>query len=71
MAPCPRRNPLRFASYRDLDELGDSEQDTPAPSNAGFPDTLVPDAPVPAPASAKYTEEALQTMTIFCIDLFL
>ena len=70
MAPCPYRNPLRSAGYRDLDELGDSEQDTPAPSNTGPLDAPVPDAPVPTPTPAKYTKEALQTMTMFGMDLF-
>ena len=67
MAPCPCRNPLRSTGYRDPDTLGDSEQGTPAPSNAGPPDAPVSDAPIPAPVPAKYTEEAFQTMTMFCM----
>ena len=70
MVPCSRRNLLRSAGYHDLDEFGDSKQGTPAPSNTGSLDAPVPDALVPAPAPTKYTEEALQTMTMFCMDLF-
>ena len=65
MAPRPRRSPRHFTPP-DPDELGNSVQSTPAPSNAGLSD-----APIPALALAKYNEEALQTMTMFCMDLFL
>ena len=70
MAPYPRKNALRSIGYRDPDELEDFKQSTPMPSNAGPPDALVLDAPVPVPVRAKYIKEALETMTMFCIDLF-
>ena len=55
MTPCPRRNPPRSAGHSDPNELEEpSKQGTPAPSDAGLPD-----APVPVPAPAKYTEEDL------------
>ena len=50
--------------HSNSDALRDSSnQRTPAPSNAG--------SPVPTTASAKYTEKDFQTMTKFCMDLFL
>ena len=67
----PRSNPPRSAGYSDPDELGVSTHGTPAPSDAGPLDGPVPDAPVPVPAPAKYTEGDPQRMTKLCMDSFL
>ena len=66
MASCLYRDLLCSVGYSDSKKFGDFEQDILAPSNA---DPL--DAPISTPAPVKYTKKALQTMTIFCMDLFL
>ena len=66
MALRSRRNAQRGSvGHSDLDELADSEQGHPAPSDAGAP------PPVPAPAPAKSSKKDLQAMIKVCMDSIL
>ena len=66
MTPCSRKNPLCSAGPSNPSKHG-----TPALSDAGSLDALVPDARVPTPAPAKYTKKDFQSMTKPYIEFFL